>query len=62
MASHPVAVERVSVPGWAWALVLLAALAIYLLSLDNGLALRGLAHEAHEFFHDGRHFLGVPCH
>ena len=55
-------IERVHVPVWACLVVLAAALAIYLMSLDNGTALRGVAHSAHEFFHDGRHFLGVPCH
>jgi hypothetical protein len=62
MGSHPVDRQAVWVPPWAWALVLFAVLGIYVLSLDNGLALGGLAHQAHEFFHDGRHFLGVPCH
>lgn len=62
MGSYPVGLEAVRVPAWAWAIMLLAALGIYLLSLDNGLALGGLAHQAHELFHDGRHFLGVPCH
>lgn len=56
------AIERVHVPLWAWLVVLGAALAVYLMSLDNGMALRSAASTAHEFFHDGRHFLGVPCH
>lgn len=54
--------ERSQVPVWAWLVLLMAAFAVYLVTLDNGLALRGVAHQAHEFFHDGRHFLGVPCH
>jgi Probable cobalt transporter subunit (CbtB) len=57
-----VSVDRIHVPIWAWVLVFAAALALYLISLDNGLVLRGMAQQAHEFFHDGRHFLGVPCH
>jgi hypothetical protein len=56
------AVERVAVPAWAWLVVLGAVLALYLMTLDNGTALRAAASTAHEFFHDGRHFLGVPCH
>jgi len=56
------ALERAAVPAWAWLVVLAAVFAVYLMALDNGMALRGVAHQAHEFFHDGRHFLGVPCH
>lgn len=56
------AIERVHIPLWTWLLVLGAALGVYLLSLDNGWALRSAAHNVHEFFHDGRHFLSVPCH
>lgn len=56
------AIERVHVPLWAWLVVLGAALAVYLMSFDNGMALRSAASTVHEFFHDGRHFLGVPCH
>lgn len=54
--------QRSHVPAWAWLVVLMAAFAVYLMALDNGLALRGVAQQAHEFFHDGRHLLGVPCH
>ena len=60
--TNAVALERVDVPIWAWLAVLAAAFAVYLMSLDNGFALGGLAASAHELFHDGRHFLGVPCH
>ena len=56
------ALERVRVPVWAWLVILGAVLALYLMTLDNGTALRAAASTAHEFFHDGRHFLGVPCH
>lgn len=54
--------ERVEIPAWAWMLTALAALGLYLMSMDNGAVLQGLAGQAHEFFHDGRHFLAVPCH
>jgi hypothetical protein len=59
---NSIAVGQVRVPALAWLVVLAAALAVYVMSLDNGLVLQGLAHQAHEFFHDGRHLLGVPCH
>ena len=55
-------VERVQSPAWVWILVALAAFGLYLMTMDNGAVLQGFAEQAHEFFHDGRHFLGVPCH
>jgi hypothetical protein len=54
--------ERVRVPGWTWLLVALLIFAVYLITSENGAALGSLAHRLHEFFHDSRHFLGVPCH
>lgn len=56
------AIERIHVPAWAWLLAFAAAFALYAMSYDNGFALQGAAEQVHEFFHDGRHFLGVPCH
>ena len=50
------------VPLWSWLVVALALVAVYALTLENGAALRAGAHAVHELFHDGRHFLGVPCH
>jgi hypothetical protein len=53
---------RVHVPAWAWALALLALFTLYLVVQDNGAVLAQLGDTAHEFFHDARHALGVPCH
>ncbi len=50
------------VPLWAWLAVVLAALAAYAVTLENGMVLRAGADVVHELFHDGRHFLGMPCH
>ncbi|HEX2192837.1 MAG TPA: hypothetical protein VHH09_06545 [Acidimicrobiales bacterium] len=50
------------VPLWSWLIVALALVAVYALTLENGAALRAGASVVHELFHDGRHFLGVPCH
>lgn len=60
--NHATTSEQLRIPVWAWLVLLTAVLAVYLVSLDNGFVLQGLAHRAHEFFHDGRHLLGVPCH
>ena len=56
------ALPDVDVPVWAWALVALAAVVSYFVMLENGVVLSQAAETLHEFFHDGRHFLGVPCH
>ena len=56
------ALADVDVPVWAWALVALAALVSYFVMLENGAVLSHAAGTLHEFFHDGRHFVGVPCH
>ncbi len=55
-------VERIAVPAWAWLVLALALAAVYALTLENGATLRAGATVLHELFHDGRHFLGVPCH
>ena len=53
---------RIAVPVWAWALLALALTALYLVAQDNGAVLAQLGDGTHEFFHDARHSLGVPCH
>lgn len=53
---------RIAIPAWTWAVLALALLALYALTLENGATLRAGARVLHEFFHDGRHFLAVPCH
>lgn len=54
--------EQLRVPVWAWLVVALAMFAIYALTLENGATLKAAATTVHELFHDGRHFLAVPCH
>lgn len=53
---------RIAVPAWAWALALLALFVVYLALQDNGAVLSSAANTVHEFLHDARHALGVPCH
>jgi len=56
------AIAEIDIPIWAWALVALAVVASYFVMLENGVVLSHVAETLHEFFHDGRHFAGVPCH
>ena len=56
------AIAETDVPVWAWALVALAVVALYFVMLENGAFLGHAAGTLHEFFHDGRHIAGVPCH
>lgn len=57
---HP-GVERIPVPAWSWGLLLLAMLGAYVMLQENGVILDQWM-RVHEFFHDGRHALGFPCH
>jgi len=52
----------IRVPLAGWLLAVAAGIAIYLVAQDNGLMLAQTADIVHEFTHDGRHALGVPCH
>jgi Probable cobalt transporter subunit (CbtB) len=62
-ARHPhVALPAVPVPLWAWAMVVVGLAVMFLALHENGAMLASSAHTLHEFFHDGRHSLGVPCH
>lgn len=56
-------------PLWSWALALLFLATLLLLLFASGELLAPLlgqtaevARYAHEFAHDGRHLLAVPCH
>lgn len=56
------ALTPVRVPALAWLIVLAAVAVVYLLLQENGALLASAAGYMHEFTHDGRHALGVPCH
>ena len=56
-------------PAWLPLVVAGLALLVYAVAFDQGLLLEPLFGKAananaylHEFFHDGRHLLGFPCH
>ena len=54
--------EQIALPAWAWLVLALALATVYALTMENGATLQAGATVLHELFHDGRHFLGVPCH
>jgi hypothetical protein len=58
-SGKPVAI---AVPVWAWVLVVYGFVVLFVVLQDNGLAFVLSAHAVHDFFHDARHSLGVPCH
>ena len=55
-------VAPIRLPLQVWLGALAAALFLFVMLQDNGLLLQNTMLNAHEFFHDGRHLLGVPCH
>ena len=54
--------QPIRVPAVAWLVALFALGVIYVMLQENGAVLARSWETFHEFFHDGRHILGVPCH
>lgn len=57
----PTSVEPVQVPMWTFAVLFVAAFGSYIMLQENGFFLTNWM-TVHEFFHDARHALGLPCH
>jgi hypothetical protein len=57
-----VPLRPIRVPALAWVAAAVATVVLYGVLQDNGLVLRQSWEFFHELFHDGRHFLAVPCH
>jgi Probable cobalt transporter subunit (CbtB) len=57
----PVA-EPIRVPIGAWIAAAVGLALLYIVLQENGALLANEWQEIHELFHDGRHFMGVPCH
>jgi cobalt transporter subunit CbtB len=53
--------EQIHVPLWAFALLAISMFGSYLVLQENGWIVSQWM-MVHEFFHDGRHALGFPCH
>lgn len=49
-------------PARVWLVALVAVALAYLVTMESGPVLADGARFLHEAFHDGRHFLGFPCH
>ena len=47
---------------WAAFASVIALLAIYFVGAEQGATSLISGHYIHEFVHDGRHLLGMPCH
>jgi hypothetical protein len=65
VSTTPVAVAPIPLGRLApWALLfgLLALLAIFFISTDQGAVSLPAGNAIHEWVHDGRHLLGYPCH
>ena len=68
--STAVPIPEVSVPSiplrelapWALFFGLLALIALFFISADQGAISFPSGNAIHEFVHDGRHLLGYPCH
>lgn len=56
------ALGGIPVPWWAVMIALVGLGLMFLALQENGVLLASQAQMLHEFFHDGRHALGVPCH
>ncbi len=58
-----------TIPAWSWIVLALLLLALFMLLSASGSLLAplfgegaGIFNYLHEFAHDGRHLLAVPCH
>ena len=56
------ALQPISVPLWTYLAAVLALFTVWARTMENGAVLANSAETLHEFFHDARHFVGVPCH
>ena len=58
-------ISLVEMPLWTWLLSLLLLAMLFVLLSASGELLgqaAGITNYLHEFAHDGRHLLAVPCH
>jgi hypothetical protein len=61
-ALAPIRIPIREILPWAVFIGLLAFIAIYFVSVEQGATATFANMYVHEFFHDGRHLIGFPCH
>jgi hypothetical protein len=62
-AATPLVLPAAQAILWLVGAAALALLAYYFIGIDQGaVSVFGSDTQLHEFVHDGRHFLGFPCH
>lgn len=62
-ASTPLVLPVSTTSLWLLGTALLALAVYYFIGVDQGMvSVFGTDTHLHEFVHDGRHFLGFPCH
>lgn len=61
-SSAPTREQPLFVPVELWIASVLGLILSYFLFNENGALLAQHWELLHEFFHDGRHAIGVPCH
>jgi hypothetical protein len=61
-APIPVRIPIRQIVPWALLVGLLALIALYFVSTEQGAAALIANSYIHEFLHDGRHLLAFPCH
>jgi hypothetical protein len=52
---------HIAIPAWTWAVTAVGLFLAYVMLQENGLLMNSWM-TVHEFFHDGRHAFGFPCH
>jgi Probable cobalt transporter subunit (CbtB) len=61
-APAPVRIPLREILPWAIFMGVLGLLLLYFVGAEQGATAIISGHYVHEFVHDGRHLLGVPCH
>ena len=61
-APIPVRIPLREILPWAIFIGILGLLLLYFVGAEQGATAIISGHYVHEFVHDGRHLLGVPCH
>ena len=61
-APAPVPIPLRELLPWALLAGVLAVVLLYFVGAEQGATSLVSSHYVHEFVHDGRHLLGLPCH